>query len=570
MGKTKNTVPQYVFNFGQSLDKHSLREEVKELIEKGTFDSKSLLYEYLQEIVPYAGEKHYIYVVNDNGTFVNIPFNREGYINALCCLSQYELTLFMHPASFSGWVTENDCRAARCIIIDIDDINMYADITDKDTAVSFIKETYSLEDWQLPKWISLSGRGIHLIYPIDEMYFWDPTKTVKIKSKKYSKPVKAPCPYRSKCSDAKACTDENVCINRLIYKKYNACLILKFDADFSGNNINHMFRNPTSYNLKGRSIKGKLFKVNENDSTHIHRLDWALRTDEEILEYRRAYYKRCYEKSLITKAKNAQRKQEFLDSLGDMTLEEFLKQDNISPEDRVLAEKLLEKQREKEKKSKKPKKDKKKKTSAKAITEADIDDIFENTALPYKKLKYRTNFKPENRYWNLLLDLHNYLIRHKGIVPSRNFFFFVIANYLKKLGHPDYYAVKYCRQYCDKSYYKEMKQTVLATYKNEVTYNFTYEYLAFALAFSEEDIRVSYCNFSKERKMEAKRKNNQKQYAKTLEKKGKLSFKEKRAFQLQFLKDNPDITDKEAMLNLGIGRTTFYTLKNELKAAATI
>lgn len=42
-----------------------------------------------------------------------------------------------------------------------------------------------------------------------------------------------------------------------------------------------------------------------------------------------------------------------------------------------------------------------------------------------------------------------------------------------------------------------MKKTVLATYYTETTYHFTYEYIALALGFTEEDIQLSYCIFFK-------------------------------------------------------------------------
>ena len=73
-----------------------------------------------------------------------------------------------------------------------------------------------------------------------------------------------------------------------------------------------MYRCPTSYNLKERPIQGKLFKLNDSDDRDIHRLDWALKTEEEIIENRRSYYARRSKKSKTTKERNIKRKQEFL------------------------------------------------------------------------------------------------------------------------------------------------------------------------------------------------------------------------------------------------------------------
>jgi hypothetical protein len=564
MGRVKDSIPDYVFDYNISIDKYALEHELSELIEEGIFEDKTLLREFLENIVPYTGDQHYIYVIDDAGIFSNIRYNREEYIDALCCLSQYELTLFLHPSSFSGWITEKNTRAARCLYVDIDDIGMYADVTDKETAVNFIKDVYGLTDEQMPQYLSLSGRGIHLIYLIDDMYFWDTSKIIKKKRKKCEPVEKEPCPFRCNCPNSEMCTNSDVCINRDIYKRYNASLISSFDADFTGNNISHMYRCPTSYNVKERPIKGKLFRINNSDSRDIHRLDWALKTDEEIVQYRRSYYSRRNEKGLITKERNLKRKQEFLNSLNGLTLEEFIKLDNISIEDRELAKKLLRKQN----KPKKNSNNSKVINPDKNTPEIDIDDLFENTALPYKHLRYYDNYKPENRTWNLLLDLHNFFIRHEGLLASRNMFFFIIANYLRCMGHPDYYAIKYCDRYCDRAYRNEMINTIKATYHNETKYQFTYGYIALALGFSDEDIELSYCNFSAERKKEAKRKNNKLQYDRLLERTGKQRCKDKKACQLEYLKDNPETDEKAAMFILGIGRTTYYNLKKELRNAA--
>lgn len=520
MGRVKDLLPDYVIERNISLEKYALRCKINEYINNGLFEDKALLSEFLENVIPYEGVKHFIYVCDSDGMVQNIPYTRNEYIDALCCLSQYELTLFLHPASFSDWIEENDTRAARCLYVDIDDIGMYADVTDKDTAVSFLKETYGLTEEQLPQYLSLSGRGMHLIYPISEMYFWDTTKIIKRKYKKCEPPEKQPCPYRNKCPNSKICINDNICVNRELYKRYNASLIVTFDADFSGNSICHMYRCPTSYNLKERPIKGKLFKVNCSKDRDIHRLDWALKTNDEILASRLSYYARRNEKSAATKERNLKRKEEFLESLNGLTLEEFLKKDNISSENRVLAEQLLAKQNKALKKSKAG--NPATSDTSNATTENDIDEIFENTALPYEHLRYYDNYKPENRTWNLLLDLHNFFIRHKGVLTSRNLFFYIIANYLRKLGHPDYYAIKYCKKYCDKAYYREMRDTVLATYNNKNTYQFTYEYIALALGFTDEDIELSYCHFSKESRVEAKRKNNHDTYVRSLAKQNKV------------------------------------------------
>ena len=88
---------------------------------------------------------YYLYLVDDEKTKVNMRFDREEYINALCCLSQYNFnTLFYHPTSFDGWKTNIHASSLNCLYVDIDDINFYADENDKESTLEFLKGRYKL------------------------------------------------------------------------------------------------------------------------------------------------------------------------------------------------------------------------------------------------------------------------------------------------------------------------------------------------------------------------------------------------------------------------------------------
>jgi hypothetical protein len=549
----------------EKLKKAELRAEIKFLLAKGIHGDTSELREFLESVIPHKGMDYYLYIVDEEKTKVNIGFDREEYIDALCCLSQYNYNdLFYHPASFDGWKKMINATSLNCLYVDIDDINFYADENDKESTLKFLKERYNLSEDKLGNYAILSGRGIHLVYKIDPLYFHPKTIEITKGRKKYNIVNSKPCPHLE-CKNRAICEVSETCINIDIFKRYTNSLIVQFGADFSGEVLNHMYRCPTSYNNKEREIKGKIFKLNDSENTDIHRLDWALKTDEEIKECRKNHYAERGKKGQATHQRNLQKKSDFLQSLGDQTLEEFLERTDISEEDRNYASKLLKKILEEEGKSELNRK-KKNALAIKTVNETDYYD--DSKALPYKHLRKYTGYKPQNRNWNLLLDLHNFFIAHRGRLVSRNLFFFIISNYLKMMDYSYYYALKYCRKYVDRNYYDEMEATVNATYNNETTYYFTYDYIASALCFSDEDIKNSYCNFSPERRKEAKRLNNQRYYQKKKADTGLSPAKQKKASEVEFIKNNPDIKWQEATEKLGISRSKFFAIRKEIGLSA--
>lgn len=560
VGKLKNYLPEYVLNGEVSFEKYLAQEEIKDMIRKGCVEDKSDLKEFLQLVTPTIGPDYFAYVKDANGVTHNLRYNRFDYIDALCCLSQYEQTVFIHPASFQTWIKDQNVRSIRALYVDIDEVGMYADKTDKDTAIKFLKETYSLNDDQLGDFLILSGRGIHLVYLIDEMPIYKKIKPSKSKKKK---DTHKPCPHLNICKNKELCKNSDECINRKTFKEYTYSLMSTLNSDFSGESPSHMYRCPTSYNLKEYPIKGKIFKLTDCTDRDIHRLDWCLKTEEEILESRSKYFSQRNEKRKATREKNKQKEEKFLNSLGDITLAEFISKAEATDEEIAFAKMLL-------KKKEKPKKNKLRNASFDEIEKSEEYNIFDNVysesnALPYKHLKPFTSFKSCNRNWNLLGDLHNFFIRSHGELISRNQFFFIIAAYFKRMGEKDYYAVKYCSKYVDDDYYDEMEKIVMATYKNDNEFIFSYEYIALSLGFSETDIAVSYCNFSPERKKAAKSESNKRHYQKIKEKAGITPAKKKREEILKYIESHPEMNWQEAKDKLGIGRSTFFTMKNEIK-----
>ena len=529
MGVFKNLIIDHPYWYDDTkLEKFILRENVDAAIRMYGSNNNPELREFLELVTPTTGPDYFIYVRDSFKVYTNIKYSRAEYIDALCCLSDIDYyTLFYHIASFYDWIENENATATRCLYVDIDDVGINANEGDKDTVIFFLKNELKLNESEFPDFGILSGHGLHACWLIDEI-------TPK---------------------------DEE------LREKYLGSLITRMKGDFSGFPISHQFRCPCSYNLKDEKIKGKLFKLTDCSNTDIHRLDWCLKTPEEILEYRSNYYTRVFEKGLATAEKNRQLEKEFLEQLGETTVEEYLSDKNISDENRKIAEKVLKFQtkRKATEKLKECLADKENSSLENLVGKDELElYIYSEKALPYEHLRVYDGYKAKNRTCNLILDLHNFFIRNKGFLVSRNMFFFILANLLKSKDQTERAAIKWCLKYVDDEFKDEMIEIVQNVYNLKKTYRFTNKKIAGLLCFSDSDIAESYCLFSDERRKEAKKIRNQNYYINQLNKTGKLTPAERKAIHLEYLQAHPDIKPKEAMEVLGIGKTTFFSLKKIL------
>lgn len=535
MSKIENLLPDYIdIDDEEAIESYMYKLELQELIDKGEFLDNSLLREFLEDILPYKGPNHFIMVSDKEGRTKNIAYSREECINALCCLSQYELTLYYHPATFTEWIENKYAVAFRSLVVDIDDVGLIADETSYEDVVNFLQNEIGLTPDQFPKWCSLSGHGMHLIFPTDE-YTAD---------------------------------DENLRV------KYLESLIVLAGGDISGKPIAHMFRCPCSFNLKERPIKGKLFKMNDSTDRDIHRLDWCLKYRENYEEYRIKCNQARNEKREKTIERKKKEEAELLERLGDESLVDFLGRTNISEKDKEVARRILKRN------LKRKAKNKAKGKFADEIDEAliindDSDDIyfddddFEDTLyydnpLPYKHLEFYNNHHKNNRTWNFLLDMHNFFIRHKGCLLSRNMYFFIIACFIKQIGHDEDYAVRYCYRYVDADYYNEMEYIVGSVYHSKKEYRFKYSTVADILGFTEEDYERSYCCYTEAQRKARKKEQNKKSYANRKEKAGKTPAQLKKESQIEFVRNNINLPDADLMKALGVSRSTVQRLKKKI------
>ena len=514
MSKVKNSLPERIWDLTEKeQNKYLFKEYIRILIERGNPYTNPELREFLERVTPMTGPDYFIYVKDeDDGTIANIKFNRDDYINALCVLTEEKVTLFYHLAAFNGWIEDVDATSVRCICIDIDDVGINADEADFDVAINFLRNELKLKDEEFCDYINFSGHGIHAIWLIDEI----------------------------------SAKDEE------IRRRYLESLLVKMEADCSCSPISHQFRTPCSFNLKDKVIKSKLYKITDCSNTDIHRLDWCLLPTEITDEYRKNYYARVHEKSLQTARKNKELVKKLEAELGDTPIEQYLSRTDLSEEERYIGERLRTAQS-------------RRKQCSRNISTDNQDDLdlylYHEKSLPFEHLKPYTNFKPENRTWNLIYDIQNLFIRRHGYLPSRNMFFTVLAHIFKYKKESVRNAIKFCMRFVDKEYKDEMVEIIETVFSNDKIYTPNHEKIARLFCMSERDINESYCNFSKERKDAARKVRNHNHYENNRIKAGKLSPAERREMHIAFLKAHPDIKDKEAMEILGIGRSTFYTLK---------
>ena len=522
MGRIKNSIPDYIdINDSEDLESYAFRQELNDYIEAGEFQDNSLLREFLEDILSHKGPNHFIMISDKDGRTKNIAYTRQECIDALCCLSQYEFTLYFHPATFTKWIENKYAVAFRCLYIDIDDVGMIADETDYDDVARFLQDELGLTPDKFPKWCSLSGHGLHLVFPIDE--------------------------YTAEEEDLRV--------------RYLEPLIALLGGDIACKPISHMFRCPTSINLKHRPIKGKLFKMNDSTDRDIHRLDWIFETGADYEAYRAKSQALINEKRNQTIRRNKQAELDFLERLGDESLSDFLNRQDTSEQDREIATKILKRQLKKAAKHKT-------KDNNVAITievpDDSEDELYYDKPLPYKHLEFYNNYSKSNRTRNLLQDLHNFFIRSKGCLVSRNMFFFIIANFLKFIEQDEDYAVRYCYKYVDADYYNEMCSIISRVYHNKKIYKIRYSTIADLLGFSDVDIERSYCNFSDEIRRRRKKEYHKQYYTEQKEKAGKTLAQVKKESQLEFVRNNPDLPDTEIMKALGISRSTVQRLKKKI------
>ena len=99
--------------------------------------------------------------------------------------------------------------------------------------------------------------------------------------------------------------------------------------------------------------------------------------------------------------------------------------------------------------------------------------------------------------------IHNFLVHHSAnkhlLLHKRNLFFHILSNIGRHIFEEPEDFIEYCTQYCDETsnYYDEMCITIYTNFSGNF-YPYKLETIADAIGFTQEDIKNSFCSFSRE------------------------------------------------------------------------
>ena len=495
-----------------------LEDKLEQFVKNSPDPPDEELVSFYRTILPHDPEHRFFLFASDkHGTYVNLHhYGREEHIYYLAKLADCdEINLFYHATPFLRWPKDRNALMFKSIILDIDDPGFTFDpqTVDKETVRRFFIEKHNLpEDFPIGA-ILLSGHGAHVIIFTEE----------------YGK--------------------EKFAIRQRIYDS----LIATLSADVAVRNNARKYRAVRSFNIKGKTpIRTRLFVYESpEDDKSLDRLLPYIKPQDEIDEY----FSRCKE---ATKAKTRNTIiQKYLD-MG-YTMEQIENKEYL-----------------KRKKTTSPKKTK---TSPKpapvCITEK--PDASENIAsfsydkdydLDFSRLRYRHSYKKGFSYWNVLLDIHNFLVRNSDkkriLLHKRNKFFHILTHIGRHVFETPESFIEYCSQYCGEgsNYFEEMCTTIYANYKGKI-YPYRLETIAAFLDFSEDDIHNAVCSFTKEERQE-RRRTYDNEYYRTNRSDNKSARKKQEC--MMYIKDHPDADYKEITEKFDISTATFYRYKNEISA----
>ena len=497
-----------------------LKHKLEKYVEDYTGETDEDVVRYFNNILS-DDEKHrfFIFAADKHGNLVNLfHYGRKKHIHYLSRLANCdEITLYYHATPFRYWTADRNAISFRSIIVDIDTVLFDFDphTADKETVRNFFIKKYCLPPALYPDAITLSGHGAHITYYIEE------------------------------------CTKENFEIRQRIYDN----MIFLLSGDVAVRNGARKYRCPTSFNLKDSTpIRTRLFLYDNGNDHSLERFLPYLKPQEEIDEY--------FSKS--KDASNEKRRKTNIQKLlyAGFTMEQIENKEYL-------------KRKPKKPKNTKPAVNKScdKKPSSETLNEPDKDvlvaDFYydKDYDLDFSKLRYRNDYRTQGfSYWNVLVDIHNFLVHHSAnkhlLLHKRNLFFHILSNIGRHIFEEPEDFIEYCTQYCDETsnYYDEMCITIYANFSGNF-YPYKLETIADAIGFTKEDIMNSFCSFSREER-EARRRKYERDYYRTNRSDNKAARKKQAC--MKYIRENPEADYKEVTDRFQISTATFYRYKNEL------
>lgn len=486
-------------------EKKALYAEVRMSLDYNRQELDTETADFFQKIMPEHEGEFYWMMVSDNRDSTNVCCKSiEELQNAAAALIREKYNLYYSPASYRDWRVDKAVCHVQTLFIDIDDV---------EGEVFYIMDTEEIKNWLMETY-SL---------PEDMLPCW-------VVSSGHGLHLY----YRIEELDMNNEEERQL---RSIYTDY---LIRFFRADKACRNLSRILRVPGSHNVKHEEVLTELHPITPERVFDLWEMDFFEATEEEIAEYMRQNQEQKNAKSRETRARHKAEKEAAARAAG-----------KSEPETgKAAANKGRKKQ---------PKK------------EADREAAQPKEEKPIREkgmVSYRTDFKPHNRYWNIIKDLNNYYCRHNGQIEGhRNQFFHLMGVYLQHAMSLSE-AIEFILPYTDGEFEEEAIRTVRAVYESDVQYRYRNITIAGLLNFTQQDIDDSYCCFSKERMEAARKARERKAHQKEAEARKEARGVAKRRNEMEARVRNSSLPNRELARELQVSERTIRRIRKKIQGEA--
>ncbi len=484
-------------------EKKILGAYVKHVIKTGETISELYAREFYETILPEEPGTYWLFARREK-SYVNKVFkSKEEYISALLKLSACtDLNLFYSLANYYGKHENASVRFLKCLAIDIDDLTFDPMEKKDEELLDFVQTTYHLENKPMFNVFTVSGHGLHMYWFLNEE------------------------------------------IARFPFEEYQNHLTTYFHSDRACIPSSHFWRCPGSHNCKAEPIKTRIIPLDPSPIT-LEEMDVYKMTAEEIEEYRQKCNAERTAKSNATRLKNG-------------TCAKAIK----------TSQRNQQSQSKPKAKGSKTATAKKEKVQKIKVTVAKTDEsvLVDTESLP--ALELITDFRKGEQNLNLVKNLHNLYVKRlekygdpqTGFKGRRNFFIFIMTNYLKNEKSLQE-CIDWCCRYFGPEFRKETIATVKKNYAYKKMYCFQYDTILQLFNITAEEYKdFTYFYFSKDQKRIAY---NKKQNAIYHRKHNDIQICRKEI--RNYIKNNMSTGAKELAEVLSISPRTVYRIKKELR-----
>lgn len=470
---------------------------------------------FIYDIFNHYNEWDYWIMVQDknSGTTNHIKCTTlDDYIKRMSYFSSIPtFTCYFIPTTFDGWRCDKNAIHTSTLFVDIDGVNINLNKMTDSEVINWLIETYHVPNAYLPRYLMVSGHGLHLYFPIEEL---------------------------------------NLPKQEATRRYYTKQLISYYKGDIACLNPSRIMRCPTSYNQKDDiPIKSRLIEIPYADSTDIKRLDYYI--DKNADNYFESEKKRIAQKKRDTrnanKGKKITRTTKQTQKPAIPSLKEII--DDIIDYDTIYEQQTL------------PIPNYDYFDDEPAQAEPDMPDEFHQT---FPNLSYDNNFNKGNRYLNIVKDLNNYFVRRKGNLPhKRDIFIHILTTVLvnAKVSYLD--GQKTISNYLSPDFYEEGLKIYDNTYDLMVKgsmYHYSNTRIAELLEFTTNDFKHSFGSYNEESQIERKKKYNSKRCAKG---------KQQKKFLYEYIASHMDSPVKEIAIIFDVSKRTVIRYRNKIKNATS-